>query len=82
MPWEAINQQQNRIDEMGSALSIAIECTVRTLEPIYRKPVFECKHNVIFAFFMVEGAFSNDKWDDIIKKHDNEKHIMDHINEL
>ncbi len=63
------------IDELGSALSGAIECSVyfRSYE-LYGKPAFTCKYGLIFPKFAIQGAIHFDDWSDILARHNGTGH--------
>ena len=67
--WQPINQQVNIIDNIGSTLSIVLQCPVRYVEPHYGKPMFECKCLKTFPMFVVEPAYRTKKWKPIIQLH-------------
>lgn len=62
--WPAIWQ---KVDELGSQLSIEIDCAVHY--PAYGKRLFECKCGVIFPVYLVESR----NWNLIRRKHVEER---------
>jgi hypothetical protein len=74
VPWEDSNAMSSGInretDNLGKELSTHLSCAVR-LAPYSNnaKPIFECKHNIPFAMFVVKGAVSTGNWSEIIKRH-------------
>lgn len=45
--------RQQEIEEMGSTLSMVIDCPVHY--PAYEKRMFECVHNIRFPVWQIEG---------------------------
>jgi len=72
MNW---TQQQpphlQEIDQLGSELSVAINCSVHF--PAYNKNLFECKCGVIFPVYVVRGR----DWDYMRTKHIDEKRMVE-----
>ena len=62
--------ESREIDELGSALSLAIDCSVsyRNYE-LYGKPAFTCKHGLVFPKFAVQGAMALNDWSAILARH-------------
>ncbi len=57
------NTQTRQIDEMGSKLSLDINCAVHY--PAFDKRIFECKCGVLFPIYFLEGRTT----EEIIKRH-------------
>ena len=62
--------EARELDELGSALSEAIDCSVtyRSYE-LYGKPAFTCKHGLVFPKFAIKGAMALDDWSAILAGH-------------
>jgi len=75
MTWGAYIQPglDEKIDQIGSKLSVVINCPVHY--PAYGKRMYECKCGVIFPVYMLTG----DNWNVIIKKHNDEKEMMERM---
>jgi hypothetical protein len=80
MSWGRHIQSGNlqEIDNMGSQLSIQIDCPVHF--PAFNKSLFECKHGVIIPTFMVKGAILLNDWSQVIRKHDKEQRMVEDRN--
>lgn len=63
------SDQQMEVDELGSKLSVVLDCPVHF--PAWGKNMFECKCGVIFPLYLVKGG----DWDVIKKRHNEEKRI-------
>jgi len=59
--------QTQRIDEMGSKLSIALGCPVHYLA--WGKNMFQCHCNITFPVFIVEAAVDSGDWGAVEKRH-------------
>ena len=63
------SQQEAEIDELGTKLSIELNCSVHY--PAFGKNLFECKCGVIFPLYLVKGG----NWDVIKKRHNEGKRL-------
>ena len=61
------NDQMIEIDELGSQLSMEIDCPVHY--PSFGKKLFECRCGVIFRAYLVAGR----NWELIRSKHQEER---------
>ena len=61
------SDQTIEIDELGSQLSVEIDCAVHY--PAFGKKLFECRCGVIFPAYLVAGR----NWELIRRKHQEER---------
>ena len=69
MNWTPLNKQSEN-DKLGAELSVRIHCPVRYLEHSFQKPIFECKCEIPFPAYAVEGAMKSGNWSAVIKQHE------------
>lgn len=60
------SDQLAEVDELGSELSMAIDCAVHF--PAFGKNLFECRCGVVFPVYLVRSR----NWELIRKKHEEE----------
>jgi len=60
-------EHQQRIEQLGSKLSIQLGCPIHY--PAWGKRLFECKCGVLFPVYIVEAAASSGDWTMVEKKH-------------
>ena len=63
------SEQQGLVDELGSELSVAINCPVHY--PAFGKHLFECMCGVVFPVYLVRIK----NWDLIKRKHVEERRL-------
>ncbi len=74
MGWGAYQQPglNEEIDQLGSKLSIEIDCAVHY--PAYNKNLYECHCGVIFPLYIVKSR----NWELIKKKHEDERSLVEY----
>ena len=58
-----------RLDLMGSELSVRLDCPVHY--PAFNKRLFECKCGKTFPVFMVDAAMQTEDWSQVEHIHEN-----------
>lgn len=71
MGWNYYTQQMEEMDSLGAILSKEIDCPVH--HPAYNRNLYECKHGVIFPYYLVKGG----DWNLIRRKHEEEQEYSD-----
>ena len=71
MEWTSVSQQGewDKVDSLGKDLSAILFCPVRFCAYHYDKPVWECKHLVVFPKFAVQAAQDSGDWSQVMQHH-------------
>jgi len=64
-------EQQQLIEQLGSKLSLYLDCPVHY--PAFGKRLFECRCDIVFPVWQVQAAVDSGDWSTVDEKHKDRK---------